>query len=124
MSMQLDLIPQPALRRGPDYKAGRMRADMGIDRVSEATDRHSPDWLGQALARVKAFAAHQHGLFTIEQCRAVLEKELPAPSDARVWGAVTRQAKAAGFIEQTKLYAPCASSNGSPKPMYRRGGKA
>ncbi len=124
MSAQLDLIPQPALRRSPDYKAGRMRADMGIDRVSEATDRHSPDWLEKALGRVKAFAAHQHGLFTIEQCRAVLEKELPPPSDARIWGAVTRQAKARGYLEQSKLYAPCASSNGSPKPMYRRGAKA
>lgn len=124
MNQQLDLIPAPTLRRRPDHRAGRMRADMGIDRVTEATERHSPDWVNKALERLRAFARGQHGLFTIEQARAVLESELPEPSDARIWGAVTRQAKTAGIIERTKLYAPCASSNGSPKPMYRRGAMA
>lgn len=118
---QMDLIARPVLRRRPDYRAGRMRADMGIDRVAEATERNSPDWLEKALERLRAFVRHQHGLFTIEQARSVLEAELPVPSDARIWGSVTRQAKAAGIIEQTKVYAPCASSNGSPKPMYRKG---
>ncbi len=120
MNTQMDLIPRPTLRR-PDHRAGRMRANMGIERVGEATERNSPEWLGKALDRLRVFARNQHGLFTIEQARAVLEGELPEPSDARVWGAVTRQAKSAGIIEKTKVFAPCASSNGSPKPMYRRG---
>ena len=80
MNQQMDLIARPVLRR-PDYRAGRMRADMGIDRVAEGRRIHGARF-------------------------------------------VTRQAKAAGIIEQTKVYAPCASSNGSPKPMYRRGAKA
>lgn len=123
MNAQLDLIPRPSIRR-PDHRAGQLRADMGIDRVVDATERQSPDWLDKALARVRVFARAQAGLFTIEQARSVLESELPEPSDARVWGAVTRAAKAAEFIVPTNVHAPCASSNGSLKPMYRRGPKA
>ena len=120
----MDLIAPPVLRRRPDYRAGRMRADMGINRVSEATDRHCPDWMDKALSRLREFARHQAGMFTIEVARSVLESELPQPSDCRVWGAVTRMALKAEYISATKHYAPAASSNNAVRRMYVRGAKA
>lgn len=124
MNTQMDLIPRPALRRRPDHRAGRMRADMGIERVSEATERNSPDWLEKALERVRVFARTQAGMFTVEQMRSVLADELPTPSDQRIWGAVCIHAQKAGYLAKTKLYAPAASSNNSPKRLYVRGPKA
>jgi hypothetical protein len=50
---------------------------------------------------------------------------LPKPTDGRAWGVVTRMAVAADYIERVKgVMFPAASSNGSEKPVYRRGGKA
>lgn len=124
MSQQLDLIPAPTLRRRPDFKAGQMRADMGIDRVTEATERQSPDWTERALSRLREFARHQAGMFTVEVARSVIEPELQPCSDLRVWGAVTRMALKAGYITATKHYAPAASSNNAVRRMYVKGAKA
>jgi hypothetical protein len=62
----------------------------------------------------------------MEICRGVIElqKSVPAPPDLRAWGAATLAAARAGFIERTNTYHPAVSSNGSPKPCYRRGPKA
>lgn len=118
---QLDLIPQPTVRRGPDHRAARVRREFGMDRVADATERLNRGWFEKAMERLRAFVKPQAGVFTMEQARAVLESELPEPSDARVWGPLTKMAVAAHVIEPTKLFAPAASSNGSPKRMYRKG---
>jgi hypothetical protein len=38
-----------------------------------------------------------------------------------VWGHITRASIARGFIVKTDRTAPAASSNGSAKPLFRRG---
>jgi hypothetical protein len=124
--VQLDLIPRPeASRRAERQRAmaeATARADLGISRAADKADRTIPGWCALACDAVRRFAAHQHGWFTMEQIRLVMEPELPAPPDARSWGQVTRMAKARGYIEVVKGQAfPAASSNGSAKPVYRKG---
>lgn len=117
--MQLDLIPRPVIERA------RARRDAGMERVRDAAEREVPNWTALALEAVRRFAGHQGGYFTMEQCRAIVESDLPHQPRLRAWGGVTQSAIRAGFIEQVRgQYAPAASSNGSPKPMYRRGPKA
>jgi len=61
-------------------------------------------------------------MFTIEMVRSVVGSEIDPPTDLRAWGHVTRRAVAEKLIERVpKTFSPAASSNGSPKPMYRRG---
>lgn len=105
--------------------AARAKADVGIQRVVDATERTEPDWCEAACERLRSFARDQGGVFTIELARLAFEKQLPPPSDLRIWGAVTRMATNRGYIERIEgQYFPAASSNTSPKPVYRRGAKA
>ena len=120
--MQLHLLGIPDA--SPLARA-RDRADTGIERAASKAERVIPGWCALACDGVRRFAAHQHGWFTMEQARLVLEAELPEPPDARSWGQVTRMAKARKYIEVVKgQFSPAASSNGSPKPVYRRGAGA
>lgn len=122
---QLDLIERPQVTRATRLKAARVKADVGIERVTEATEVRNPGWCGQAVEAVRRFARHQGGVFCMEICRAVIERELPAPSDLRVWGQVTRMALARGYIKPAKgQFFLAASSNNSPKPAYTKGPKA
>lgn len=98
------------------------RADAGIARVTLATERRVPGWVDMAIERLRSWAQARPEPFTIEIARAAIEPGLPEPSDGRVWGAVTRAAVRAGVIEPTGGFAPAASSNGSPKRLYRGGG--
>ena len=117
--MQLDLIPKPAIERAS------ARRDAGMEPVRDSAEREVPNWTALALDAVRRFAAHQGGYFTMEQCRAVVQAELPHQPRLRAWGGVTQSAIRAGFIEPVRgQYAPAASSNGSPKPMYRKGPRA
>jgi hypothetical protein len=118
--MQLELIERPS----PIVRASQ-RAVAGMDRVRDAVESESPGWSEKALDAVRRFAAQQAGMFTTEGMRSVIQKELPATTRLRVWGPVTKAAVAKGYIEPVKgAFAPAASSNGSPKRMYRRGPKA
>lgn len=99
-------------------------ADSAIARVADSAERAVPGWAKAALELVRVFARNQDGLFTIEQCRWVVQRQIDAPPDLRAWGVVTRMASARGFIERTNRSAPAYSSNGSDRPLYRRGDKA
>jgi hypothetical protein len=118
--MQMTLIDEAA----PIVRASQ-RAAAGMDRVRDAVESESPGWMDAALDAVRRFASTQHGLFTAEQMRSVIQAELPPTTRLRVWGPVTKAAVAAGFIEPVRgMFAPAASSNGSVRQMYRRGPKA
>lgn len=103
-------------------RQARRKGDKGIDQTVAATERRNDGWVELACSRLRDFARGQVGMFTVELARLSFESKLPPPHDKRVWGAVTRMAVTRGFIECVKgQYFPAASSNSSPKPVYRRG---
>lgn len=93
---------------------GTQAAQAAADRA----ERLGPGWIETAIDEVRAFAQRFSGPFTIERARLHCSP-LPDGADARAWGAITQAAMRRGFIEKTGEYAPAASSNGSPKPLYR-----
>lgn len=102
----------------------RQRGLRGMERAAERAERASPGWVESALAKLlEQVQAIPHGQeFTIEGVRLVIEPMLPEPTDKRAWGHVTQAALRKLYILKTGNVAPAASSNGSPKPLYRRGG--
>lgn len=114
------------LQSALDFSGAAARADMGIDRASRSAERLTPQWVARAteLLRVAACVLHQRGVleFTVEALRLEVEAAVPAPPDKRAWGAATRSAVRNGWIERLPgRYCPAASSNCSPKPLYRKG---
>lgn len=106
-------------------QGARKRADEGIQQAADATERRVEGWCEMACEKLREFARGQSLPFTIELARGHFEKTLPEPHDLRSWGQVTRMATARGFIEKMHgQYFAAASSNGSPKPVYRRGPQA
>jgi len=131
--MQVELFSKPdtsrLAERSRAMQDARERADTGIERAMAATEAADPQWAGDALEAVRKFASAQAPgvLFTIELMRLALHHAglRKPPRDARSWGGIRRSAVAAGYIEQVRgAYHPAASSNGSPKPVYRKGPKA
>lgn len=100
------------------------RGRAGAARAAKAAEKKCIDWLAKAhRALLSEVQKHSHqDVFTIEQLRVGLAGVVEDPSDLRAWGAVTIKAIAERHIVKTGEYAPAASSNGSPKPLYRRGG--
>jgi hypothetical protein len=112
-----------------NFEAASARADAGIERAARKAEKVSPDWVDKAADMLRIGAVIMDGQhtaeFTIEHLRALVEKALPEPTDKRAWGAATRVATSRGFIERIPgRYAAAASSNGSQKPLYRKGSKA
>jgi hypothetical protein len=98
----------------------RTRGDLGAERAGNRAERKEHGWIDRAAEAVRDFARDQGLLsFTIEEARA--EFKAPDGTDLRAWGAVTRRAVVLGYIVATDGYAPAASSNGSPKRLYRKG---
>lgn len=102
-----------ALERG--IQAGRAAADRA--------ERIESDWIQIAVNGIRAFARRANKPFTIEQARQHCIAT-PGGADARAWGSITVQAVRAGYIEKTGRFEAARSSNGSLKPLYRRGRKA
>lgn len=123
---QVDLFGPRVLTRAAAHHdrvaAAKARADEAVDGLSR---RVGDDWIAKAVEAVRRFAAAQQGMFTLEMARFGVKDEVPRPHDLRAWGVVARMATKAGYIERVpKLFFPAASSNGSPKPCYRKGPKA
>lgn len=100
------------------------RGARGMRRAAEHAERESDGWIERAVTvlRTAAQVAKPEDEFTIEQLRADgWSRLLPEPPDLRAWGSATQIAARRGFIEKTGGYAPATSSNGSPKPLYRKG---
>lgn len=86
--------------------------------AADKADDILPGWIDLAARQLLSYALRSTVPFTIEQARLEC---MPTPegADARSWGHVTRLAVRMGWIEPTGGYAPAASSNGSPKRLYR-----
>lgn len=106
-----------------DFDAAKTRGDLGAERAAGRAERRVPGWIDSTVEALRALVKIRSAsnAFTIEQARVALEKSITAPPDGRAWGHVTRRAVALGIIEPTGGYAPAASSNGSPKRLYRKG---
>ena len=117
---QMDLLERP-----PAMARARAAADVGIERATARNEEANPGWVDAAVMRLRMFARHAPGVWTMEQAREVIGPELPEPTDLRTWGAVTRTAAKRGYISPVRgVYIAAASSNGSAKPAYRKGAKA
>ncbi len=102
-------------------KEASARADTGSALAAEKADRLEEGWVERAAEDLRSFAATTPRPFLIEEARAHC-RPTPEGADQRAWGAVTRRAITLKYIERVPgFYAPAASSNGSPKPAYRRG---
>jgi hypothetical protein len=109
-----------------DFTAAALRADLGVERAARAAERRVTEWVSKAAQALKTGAAilHLKGTeeFTIERLRDLVQGSVPKPPDGRAWGSATRYAATCGYIERIPgHFAPAASSNGSPKPLYRKG---
>lgn len=105
-----------------------VRADLGVERSAAKAERLVPGWIDKAAEVMRVGAcilAHTKAEFTVEDLRNLVDKAVAEPPDLRAWGAATRAAVTKGFIERIPgRYAPAASSNRAPKPLYRKGPKA
>ncbi len=109
---------------------GRARGDVGIERAAERANRSQPGWIDRAAEELRHIAAAasfywDDGTFTIEQARAEIGERISAPPDGRAWGQVTRRAVKLDYIVRLPgKFRAAASSNGNPKPLYRKGPNA
>jgi hypothetical protein len=114
----------------------RARGEVGIERAAARADRNAPGWIDRAAEFLRARARTFTGVsaafpgmgtheFTVESLRQDADEAIGEPPDLRAWGHVTRRAVRLGYIERIPgKFAAAASSNGSPKPLYRRGANA
>lgn len=131
LQLPLDAVPEIDVSRRAAREAAlkdaKARADDAISRVADKADRERPGWCDDAAEALRKFAKAQGGVFTIEHARLSLLQSaaIDKPHDGRAFGKATQMALARGYIERVKgQFFPAASSNGSPKPVYRRGAKA
>lgn len=123
---QLELIErQPhltrAVARERAMRDAKLRAERGMAQAASSADYELAGWCAMAVEQVRRFAAGNPGVFSIEQLRTVLEPELPEILEKRAWGYVVVMAAKRGYIERVpKVFLPAASSNGAPKPAWRR----
>lgn len=96
------------------------RRDQGIASSANHAEQDVPGWGEMAVEATAKAVAMQTGHFTMEHIRDVAHFHLglPMPAELRSWGSVTQKAIRQGIIRKTGQYAPAASSNGSPKPLY------
>lgn len=110
--------------RSSAMAAARERADNGMQR---AADKAGSGWCEKACEALRKLAAATYpGLFTVENARLVLQRELPQQANLRAWGNVTVMAVRRGYIQRAKgnKTQRAASSNGSEKPLWTKGPKA
>lgn len=102
--------------------------DEGMTRAVDHANRVESEWSGQALGYLRLYADSNAGHpFLIEEARAWAELQgLPAPPDARSWGAVTRRAahRKPAIIEPVLHDGAQLTRKGivnaSPKPLWQR----
>lgn len=95
------------------------RGEVGAARAADKADRIDETWINSATdGLIQFYRENRQGAYKIEEARQFCPP-LPDGADARAWGYITRRAINMGMIEKTGEYEPAASSNGSPKPLYR-----
>lgn len=103
-----------------DLDAAVRRRDAGMAASLDHAERTLDGWADYAYGLLLWFSDGHSDPWTVEAFRAwAAAQGLPPPPDLRAFGGVTQRALRRGVI--TKVgYAPAASSNGSPKPLYLR----
>ena len=103
-----------------NFNAAKAARDKGHSAGDACARKAGSEWVENMLHAVLWYARVYGAIpFTMEELRNHYT-ELPKPPDARAWGSVTRQAVACGIIVRTGGYRAAVSSNGSPKPLYRK----
>jgi hypothetical protein len=102
--------------------SARKKAERGI---ASSAEHAGKEWQDQAVTAARLFVRWNDKecagtSFTMEEVRTWCSIRIDDPPDLRAWGAVTRRLKSEGIITPTGFYAKAASSNLSPKPLYRR----
>lgn len=103
-----------------DFFAARDRRMEGMRSSAQHAEDEAPGWCIRAFRLMQQFAEREPMPWMVEQFRVWAEKQgLDLPPDSRAFGGVTQRAIRRGVIVKVG-YAPAASSNGSPKPLYAR----
>jgi hypothetical protein len=101
-------------------KAAHERADDGAKRAAEHADRVRAAWTQGAFDCLVVWLTWYPESFLAEQfVTECIGNGYAPPPDARAWGAVIQRAARKGCIVKVG-YAPAATSNGSPKVLWRR----
>jgi hypothetical protein len=114
------LFDTPQFTPGFDYGRARMDAAREAARKGmEAVEAHADaDWSATAYGVIEELMAG--GTFLAEDLVPIIERRGPSTHDRKALGPVILKAARAGLIEKTGKYLPAASSNGQPKPEWRR----
>lgn len=103
-----------------NFTAAKAARDKGHAAGDACARKAGSEWVEQAVEYVAHYCTRVNPWpFTMDELRSTAN-DLAAPHDARAWGTVTRQAVARGIIVRTGGYRAAVSSNGSPKPLYRK----
>jgi len=106
------------------FDAAKERADTGIKRSGDHANRVEPEWTGQALGLLIAYARNVGVPFLIEDARQwAYANGLPKPPDERSWGGPTRRAESSGRLRRCGM-GLAKSSNLSNKPLWEYAGDA
>jgi hypothetical protein len=89
----------------------------GMHAAQAHAERQQPGWTELALAFLQRFPLAE---FIAEDVAKAARGFLPDPPDSRAWGAVFNTARRRKLIEKTGAYRGAVTSNGSPKPVWRK----
>lgn len=102
-----------------NFDVAAARREAGMASALDHAESDAPGWGDTCLDYMRRYALRQSDPWTCEEFRAwAYALGLPMPAEQRAFGPVTQRAIRAGLIQRVG-YAPAASSNGSPKPVYR-----
>lgn len=106
-----------------DLDFGIKKGVVGINRAALNANSKIAGWTGIAKLAVLNHLASLNldSTFTIEDVRVIVDEQIPPPPDLRSWGSVTQSLIKTGDIQKTFTYKQAASSNGSPKMLYKKG---
>ena len=102
-------------------QAAEARRDTGMALAEDKANLDQPSWSDDALFALERYLlAHPDDKFLAEEVRTWSENLgfVDPPENARAWGAVFRRAAGMRMIRKVG-YAPAASSNCSPKCLWR-----
>lgn len=102
-------------------KKAAIRRDDGISRAETHAERVTANWRDVAMTALEKYLSERGNLpFLAEEFIDWTRKqEVPQPPDARAWGSVFSAARRDEQIERIGT-AAAATSNLSPKPLWRR----
>ena len=92
----------------------------GMEQAAAHADREEPGWTDRALGFLLVYGDLQAEFISEDVARWAHANGLPDPTDSRAWGAVFNRASRRGLIHKTGGFRAAVTSNGSPKPVWRK----